>query len=63
MLLLLRASRTRRYLWDRHGSLLGFEGDEGQHGSVGVSLCKGLISRQGDVRSAGHQLLEIKGNE
>ena len=36
LLLLLRACRTRRHLWDRHDSLLGFEDKEGQQVSVGV---------------------------
>ena len=36
LLLLLRTSRTRRHLWDRHDSLIGFKDEEGQQVSVGV---------------------------
>lgn len=61
--LLLRACRTRRHLWDRHDSLLGFEDKDGQQVSVGRSLCKCLVSWEYDVPNAGCQLLQIKGNE
>lgn len=63
MLLLLRTSRTRRYLWDRHDSVFSLKDGEGIAGFCWRSLYKCLVSPQRDEPNAGYQLLKIKGND